>query len=248
VQQEYYCSFDQGHAGAFYAKYIDKLRINGQIGKVPWEPQFLVSTAIDIGMRDSTCIIWFQRIGQVIHIIDCYEKSKEGLEHYVNVIMDKPYRYDKHWAPHDIAVKEFGSGLSRLEKARQLGLKFETRDSGTKSALPMLSIEDGIEAVRSTLPKMWFDEHRCAPLIKALENYRQEFDEKRKVYREKPLHDASSHFADAMRYLVLSLSRTRDGQSSTPEELERRYRQAQGYSSDGLGAGQGFFNDNHRIY
>jgi hypothetical protein len=242
VQQEYYCSFDQGAEGSYYAKYIDRLRLNRQIGNVPWEPSFRVSTAWDIGVRDSTCIIFFQVVGQVIHIIDCYEKNKEGLEHYVNVVMDKPYQYDKHWAPHDIAVKEFGSGLSRLEKARQLGIKFETRDSGTRSALPNLSIEDGIEAVRSSLPKMWIDEERCRGLIKSLENYRQEFDDKRKVYREKPLHDSSSHFADAMRYLVLSLSRTRDGQSS-PKELEQRYREAQGYASDGMSSEQGFFND-----
>ena len=79
----------------------------------------------------------------------------------MNILHNKPYQYDKHWAPHDIAVKEFGSGLTRLEKARQLGIKFETRDSGTRSALPMLSIEDGIEAVRTSLPKMWFDEYNC---------------------------------------------------------------------------------------
>ena len=241
VQQEYYCSFDQGAEGSYYAKYIDKLRLNRQIGKVPWEPQFRVSTAWDIGVRDSTCIIFFQIIGQVVHVIDCYEKNKEGLEHYVNIVMDKPYQYDRHWAPHDIAVKEFGSGLTRLEKGKQLGLKFESRESGTKSALPMLSIEDGIEAVRSALPKMWFDEERCKPLIRALENYRQEFDEKRKVYREKPLHDNNSHFADSFRYLVLSLSRVRDGQS-TPQELDARYRKAQGYASDGMSAGNGFFN------
>lgn len=247
VQQEYYCSFDQGAEGSYYAKYIDRLRLNRQIGTVPWEPSFRVSTAWDIGVRDSTCIIFFQIIGKVVHIIDCYEKNKEGLEHYVNIVMDKPYQYDKHWAPHDIAVKEFGSGLSRLEKARQLGIKFETRDSGTKSALPNLSIEDGIEAVRSALPKMWIDEERCKPLIKSLENYRQEFDDKRKVYREKPLHDNNSHFSDAMRYLVLSLSRIRDSQSS-PDDIEKRYREAQGYASDGMSHEQGFFNDQRGIY
>jgi phage terminase large subunit len=247
VQQEYYCSFDQGAEGSYYAKYIDKLRISRQIGKVPWEPQFRVSTAWDLGVRDSTCIIFFQVIGQVVHVIDCYSKNKEGLEHYINIVNNKPYQYDKHWAPHDIAVKEFGSGLTRLEKAKQLGIKFESRDSGKSSALPQLSIEDGIEAVRSALPKMWFDEERCKPLVKSLENYRQEFDERRKVYRDRPLHDLNSHYADAFRYLVLSLSRIRDG-NSTPEELEKRYRQAQGYGGDGLGIGQGFFNDNHRIY
>ncbi len=244
AMQEYFCSFDQGVEGAYYAKYIDKMRLNGQLGQVPWESSFKVSTAFDIGVRDSTCIIWFQRVGQTIRIIDCYEKSKEGLEHYVKVIDNKPYSYDKHWAPHDIAVKEFGSGLTRLEKARQLGLKFETRDGGTRSALPHISIEDGIEACRSAFSRIWIDEQRCAPLIRALENYRQEFDTKRKVYRDRPLHDNNSHFADAFRYLVLSLSRGRDGQT-TADELEKRYLQ----TVEGTQNMPGFFrDDHHQIY
>lgn len=247
AMQEYFCSFDQGVEGSYYAKYIDNGRIAGRISSVPWEPSFKVDTAWDIGVRDSTCIIFFQRIGSTIRIIDCYEKSKEGLEHYVNVLNLKPYTYGQHWAPHDIAVKEFGSGLSRIEKARQLGIKFEARENGTQSALPNISVMDGIEAVRSKIPLMYFDEIATKPLIRALENYRQEWDSKRRVYKENPLHDSSSHFADAMRYLVLSLSRTRDAQTS-PEDLEKRYRKAQGYGSDGMGAGQGFFNDNHRIY
>jgi len=240
AMQEYFCSFDQGVEGAFYAKYIDKMRVNNQIGQVPWEPSFRVSTVWDIGVRDSTSIIFFQRIGQTIRVIDCYEKSKEGLEHYVKVIDSKPYQYDYHWAPHDIAVREFGSGLTRLEKARSLGIKFETRDAGSSSALPNISIEDGIEAVRSTFAKVWIDEQKCKPLIRALENYRQEWDSKKKVYKTQPLHDINSHFADAFRYLCLSLSRKKDGQSS-PHELDQRYREAQGYASDGMSEGQGFF-------
>ena len=102
--QEYKCSFEIGIEGAYYTKYIDKMRLNGQIGSVPWEPAFKVSTAWDIGVRDSTCIIFFQKVGQTIRIIDCYEKTKEGLEHYANVLNNEPYSYDKHWAPHDIAV------------------------------------------------------------------------------------------------------------------------------------------------
>jgi len=224
VQQEYYISFDLGASGSYYGKYLDEMNLNGQITSVMWQSEFPVSTAWDIGVRDSTCIIWFQRIGRNIHIIDCYENSKEGLEHYIKIIQNKPYIYDKHWAPHDIAVKEFGSGLTRLEKARQLGLRFETREAGTRSGLPHISIEDGIEACRSTFSRLYIDEKRCSELIKALSNYRQEYDEKHKVYKNRPLHDKNSHFADAFRYLVLSLSRTRDSQTNA-EELERRYLQ-----------------------
>ncbi len=216
IQQEYYTSFTMGIEGAYYMKYLDRMRIAGQIGHVPWEPGFKVHTVWDLGVRDSTTIIFFQVIGQTIKIIDCYEKSKEGLEHYIKVIESKPYSYAKHIAPHDIKVREFGSGITRLEKARQLGINFIVAND--------VSIEDGIEAVRSALSKIWIDEHKCSALIKAIENYRQEFDIKRKVYKSQPLHDWSSHFADAMRYLCVSLPKTRDG--LTPEQLDRRYEEA----------------------
>lgn len=216
IQQEYYCSFDLGVEGSYYAKYIDRIRIKGQIGMVPWENGFKVHSVWDLGVRDSTTIIMFQIIGQSIRIIDCYENSKVGLEHYVKVLEQKPYVWGKHIAPHDIRVKEFGSGMTRLEKAKQLGINF--------TIAPDVGIEDGIEAVRAALSKIWIDEKACSPLIKALENYRQEYDHKRKVYASHPLHDWSSHFSDAMRYLCISLPKLSDGAS--PADIDRRYNEA----------------------
>lgn len=215
IQQEYYCSFSLGVEGSYYSKYLDRMRLNHQIADVPWENGFPVHTAWDLGVRDSTTIIFFQVIGQTVRVIDCYDNSKYGLDHYAKIMEQKPYSYGKHIAPHDIKVKEFGTGVTRLEKARQLGIRFVVA--------PHLSIEDGIEAVRSRLSRMWIDQRSCARLIKALESYRQEFDNKKKVYKSKPLHDFSSHFADAMRYLCISLPKTRDGLSA--EELDKRYRE-----------------------
>lgn len=217
IQQEYYTSFEMGVEGAYYAKYIDRMRVAGQIGNVPWENSFPVHTAWDIGVRDSTTILFFQQIGMTIRIIDVYEKAKEGLEHYANVLQSKPYKYGKHIAPHDIAVQEWGSGLRRIDKARHLGIKFILTPSG-------LSIDDGIEAVRSNLPKIWIDSNKCSTFIKSIENYRQEFDIKKRVYKGTPLHDWSSHFADALRYLCISLPKVQDG--LTAELKEKRYREA----------------------
>ncbi len=222
IQQEYYCSFEMGVEGAYYLKYLDRMRSAGQIGQVPWENGFKVHTAWDIGVRDSTTIIFFQVAGQTIRIIDCYEKSKEGFEHYASVLSSKPYQYGVHIAPHDIQVREWGSGITRMEKARELGIKFTVSSD--------LTIADGIEAVRTTLGKCWFDEIKCAPLIRALENYRQEFDIKKKVYKPQPLHDWSSHFADTMRYLAVSINKIRPGTS--PEELDKRWAKAV-YGSQG---------------
>lgn len=216
IQQEYYTSFEMGVEGAYYAKYLDKMRVKGQIGTVPYEIGFKVHTAWDIGVRDSTSIIFFQTIGQTVRIIDFYEKSKEGLEHYVKVLNSKPYTYGKHIGPHDIAVKEFGSGMTRIEKAKHLGITF--------TVAPNISVIDGIESVRSAFSKIWIDETNCKDLIKALENYRQEYDVKRKVYKDNPLHNWASHAADSARYLCVSLPKTRDGLSA--EELDKRYQEA----------------------
>lgn len=213
IQQEYFCSFDLGVEGAYYAKYLDRMRMKSQIGIVPWEAGFKVHTAWDLGVRDSTTIIFFQVIGMTIRVIDCYSNAKQGLEHYIHILKEKPYLYGTHIAPHDIKVKEFGTGITRLEKAKQLGIKF--------SVAADISITDGIEAVRTMLSKVWIDENNCKDLIKALENYRQEFDIKRKVYKGTPLHDWSSHFADAARYMAVSLPKTRDGLSA--DDLDKRY-------------------------
>lgn len=216
IQQEYYTSFTMGVEGSYYAKYLDRMRVKGQIGSVPWESGFRVYTAWDIGVRDSTTIIFFQIIGQTIRIIDCYDNTKQGLEHYVSIVTQKPYTYAKHIAPHDIKVTEWGSGITRIEKARQLGIMF--------TVAPDVLIEDGIEMVRSSFGKMWIDEVGCRPLLKALENYRQEFDIKKKVYKSQPLHDWSSHYADCLRYLCISLPKTRDGAS--PDDINKRYQEA----------------------
>ena len=103
-------------------------------------------------------------------------------------------------------------------------------------------IDDGIEAVRRNLPKMWFDEKSCEPLIKALENYRQEYDSKNKIYKPNPLHDWSSHFADSMRYLCVALPKLTN--NSSAEALEKRYNEAMGYGQS-LPA---FFRDDIQNY
>lgn len=220
------CSWDMGVEGAYYSRYMDRMRVQSRIGDCPWVTEHKVHTAWDLGMRDSTTIIFFQTIGQTLRLIDSYENSGHGLEHYLKILQQKPYVYGKHIAPHDIKVRELGTGMSRLEKARQMGLLF--------TVAPDLSIEDGIESVRAAFSKMWIDEVKCAPLIKALENYRHEYDEKKKAYKANALHNWASHFADCARYMAISLPKTKDGASA--EDIERNYREAMGGSQSQLPA------------
>jgi phage terminase large subunit len=219
AMQEWWCSFDLGVEGSYYTKYIDDLRRRGQVTHIPWEPYHPVHTAWDLGWNDPTVIIFFQIIGPIIRIIDYYQNNKSGLEHYAKIVKEKPYAYGKHIAPHDIAVHELSSGLDRWSMMHDLGITFIRREAGDK----VPGIEDGIEAVRRNLPKMWINEASCGPLIKALENYRQEYDPKRQVYKDKPVHDHHSHAADAMRYLCVGLNKIKSNTSAA--ELEKRFRE-----------------------
>lgn len=215
VQQEYYCSFQLGVEGCYYGKYLERARREERIGEVPWDQSAKVHTAWDLGMSDSTAIIFFQstRGGQV-RIIDCYENSKKGLEYYVEVLNQKPYTYGKHIAPHDIKVQEWGTSMTRLEKAQSLGVNFTV----TKK----LGLADGIEAARSIFSRVCIDEKKCIHLLHALENYRQVYDFKNKVYTPKPHHDWSSDFADAFRYMAISLRLT-EMDEDQKERIQARY-------------------------
>lgn len=206
-QQEYYNSFSAALQGSYYGKIIERMEEEGKITVVPYESNLPVMTWWDLGVNDSMSIGFFQKHGLQWRMIDYFEGSGEGLAYYVNILHNKGYTYSKHYAPHDIVVKEMGSGMSRLETADSLGLRFERvtdADGKVKSAVPMLSIEDGIQAVRSRLQTVWIDSEKCSKAIKALKNYHKDFDETNKVYRNNPKHDWSSHCADMIRYWAVT--------------------------------------------
>jgi hypothetical protein len=124
AMQEYYCSFEMGQEGSYYAKYLDKMKLKGQIGSVPWEPYHKVHTAWDLGIKDPTCIIFFQVIGELIRIIDYYQESDRGMDHFAKVLVNKGYVYGYHFPPHDIMARESSRGLTKREMYKELGVKF----------------------------------------------------------------------------------------------------------------------------
>ena len=182
--------------GAYYAKFI----ANDQIMDFAVEPNILVDTYWDLGMSDSTCIFLVQQIGMEIRVVDCYENQGEGLQFYINWLHEWKAKHQAvfgdHYAPHDIQVRELGTGKSRLETARKLGIHFRV--------VRRLTIEDGIHAARAILPKCYFHKTNCKDGLQALRRYRKEFDEKKGVYKTHPLHDWSSHYADAFRYFAIA--------------------------------------------
>jgi phage terminase large subunit len=194
--QEFECSFEAAIVGAYYAQEMKQVTDTGRICAVPYDPAAAVITSWDLGIGDSTAIFFAQYIGQEIHIIDYYEASGVGLDHYAKVLFEKGYHYEQHILPHDVRVKELGTGKSRLETLEALGIR-------NIEIAPKLAIEDGIQQARTMLAKCWFDEENCKRGIEALRQYRRDFDEKNKAWRSRPLHDWTSHGADAFRYMAV---------------------------------------------
>lgn len=193
--------------GAYYAKQFQKLYQNGHIvDSLPANDHIPVMTFWDLGVSDSTVIWFIRQVGSEYHVIDYYENSGEGLEHYAKVLVDKGYEYDGHYAPHDIDNRQLSvAGAKSLKQVAAEGfmingevykLKFITVDKTT--------IASGIEQVRTILPNCYFDASKCEAGIAALESYRKEWNEKLGTWNEKPLHDWASHAADGFRYFAVS--------------------------------------------
>ncbi len=210
-EQEFECSFTASIIGAYYGKLLEKAEAEDRITRVPYDPAFPVHTAWDLGINDSTAI-WFAQIYRsgTIHIIDYYENSGVGLDHYAEVLRSKEYHWGDHLAPHDIEVRELGSGKSRIETALNLGIRFRV--------VPKMKIIDGINAARLAIPKTYFDRDKCQMGLEMLRQYRQEWDDKRKVFRDHPKHDFTSHSADAFRYLAIGLE-NRQAMVKAPQQM-----------------------------
>ncbi|MHC4398016.1 MAG: hypothetical protein ACYS1A_20425 [Planctomycetota bacterium] len=155
-----------------------------------------VHTAWDLGVRDSTGIWFWQTDGFYINVIDYYENSGEGLAHYAKVLNDKGYLYGDHFAPHDAGQRGKFSGQTLEDRARdELDLDFIVLEKEP-------NIDAGIETVRALFSKVRFDKNRCELGLNALMNYQKEWNEKRQVFNQRPLHNWASDGADAFRYLA----------------------------------------------
>lgn len=238
-EQELMCSFDAAILGAYYGSEMADAVREGRICKVAHDPSLPVFTAWDIGRTDDTSIWFFQVAWGEIRVIDFHHESGKDPKHYAEVchgreiIVDehgengKPvkwhfgaplpehahraaYHYGLHWLPHDAKPKTFASPRSGLEQLRDFGIKAKIT--------PKLSVQDGIQSARQTLPQCWFDEERCEFGIESLKNYRREWDDEAKIFTDSPVHDWTSHASDAFRYLSLVW---RNPESEKPVEKPR---------------------------
>ena len=196
-RQEFECSFDAAVEGSYFGQILNELEAKKHMQEIPREELSRTFTAWDLGMGDSTSIWVAQLVGTEVRLLDYYENHGVGLDHYVKWIRDNDYEKAEHILPHDVRVRELGTGKSRMEMLEEAGLEIKIA--------PRMSLDDGIQAVRRLLPRCWFNVPKVQNGLNCLRNYRRDYDEKRKIFYERPLHDWSSHGSDSFRYLALGL-------------------------------------------
>ena len=195
-QQEFECSFNAAVEGSYYGQLINDLEVKNQITTIPREALSKTYCAWDLGIADSTAIWVAQVVGKEIRLVDFYENHSQGLDTYVTWLRDNGWSDATQLLPHDVVVRELGTGKSRQEMLEEAGLKI--------TVVKKLPIADGIQAVRRLLPRCWFDKN-VKQGLDALRNYRRNYDEKRNVFFDTPLHDWCSHSSDSFRYLAVGL-------------------------------------------
>jgi len=198
-QQEFECSFNAAVEGSYYGQMINDLEAKNQITTIPRETLSKTYCAWDLGMSDSTAIWVAQVVGKEIRLVDFYENHGQGLDTYVSWLRDNEWSDAVQLLPHDVVVRELGTGKSRQEMLEEAGLEI--------TVVKKLPVADGIQAVRRILPRCWFDKN-VKQGLDALRNYRRNYDEKRNVFFDSPLHDWCSHASDAFRYLAVGLDET----------------------------------------
>lgn len=195
--QEFECDPDAAIRGAYYGIELANAAAEGRIGDVPVDDAVPVHTAWDLGVGDATAVWFFQVVGNAVHVVDHYEAHGHGLAHYAAMLTARGYTYGTHYLPHDARARDLGTGRTRIET-------FRTLTGQMPVVLPPGRVMDGINAARLTLPLCRFDATRCADGLEALRQYRADWDDKARVFRDTPKHDWSSHSADGFRYLAMA--------------------------------------------
>ena len=200
-EQEFLCSFEAAILGSYYGQEMRRITDMERITSIDYDPMFPCHTAWDLGFNDSTAIIWFQVVYGEIRILDHHSSNGQPISFYTGLIAQKEdefgYKYGYHYLPHDARAKTLASGGKSI--IEQISAKIDIKHL---KIVPNLSIQDGIQATRLALTRTWFD-NKCEELIECLRQYQREWDDDKKVFRDRPKHDWTSHSSDAMRYLSI---------------------------------------------
>jgi phage terminase large subunit len=222
-QQEFECNWAAALTGAYWGKQMSQMEQEKRICNVPHDSALMVDTFFDLGVNDSTTIIFTQQFRNEIRVIDYIEMSGEGLPYYIKKMREghrSSYIYREHNWPHDGAARDFSSnGATREQLARDLGLK-------PLRVHKKFDIMDSIDACRRLLPRMLIDQTKGARFIDCLKAYEKKWDDKNKIYQDRPLHNWASHGADAFRLMAMALRPGDDrhgAQSRLPSKCNSKY-------------------------
>lgn len=198
IRQEFYCSWDVGQAGAYFTDEMDKAEAEGRIGLLPPVPRIPCHTFWDIGL-DGTAFWVMQPVGDHLHLIHCHERSNLTLDYFVGYMEELRQRlgirWGYHWAPHDIEQGNIVA-LNRKKIASDMGIEFMT--------VPRVQAkDDSIQALKWILHRCRFDKRECSLGIQALKEYRRQYDDVNRIFKDKPLHDWSSHQSDALQQMAM---------------------------------------------
>jgi hypothetical protein len=201
-EAEFECNFESAILGAYFGVQMRQIMDEGRITNVEYDPLFPCHSSWDLGYSDDTAIFWFQAVHGEIRVLDYHSSNGENIDYYTNLIKSKEkeygYKYGTHWLPHDARAKTLSSGGKSIIEQISTKIPIETL-----KIVPNLSLQDGIQASRMALQRAWFDT-KCQEGIECLRQYQREYDEDKKVFRDKPRHDWTSHGADAWRYLSIA--------------------------------------------
>jgi hypothetical protein len=202
IEQEYYLSWKAPMPGAYWADELLKAERDGRITTVAYDPSRRVHTAWDLGTSKAhdTNSVWFcQMHGNRVLVMDYHQASNKGADYYAQMLDQKGYLYGKHFAmEQDLGEADWGTGKTRAEQLTEFGYCF--------TAVPKWPLVDGINAARTLLSRCVFDAEHTRQGLNGLRSYRREWDEEKKVFHDRPLHDWASHPASAFRYLAVGLA------------------------------------------
>ncbi len=194
--QEWYLSPSAAIKGAYYGKLLEEAIKAKRITTVAYDPALPVFDVWDLGKGPRMSVGMFQRFGRSVQMIDYHQGiESDGIPQVIAILKQKPYVWGKHFAPHDVRATDIGTGKTRLETAAALGWPFEI--------VPEMRVDDGINAGRLLFPRLWVDETKCQQFLDAIGQYRQEWDERKGMFRDVALHDWTSHPADMYRYAAV---------------------------------------------
>ena len=211
-RQEFMCDFTAAITGAYYAKLLETPR-----GGPAYSPELPVYVSSDLGFTDSSAYWFWQEYPDGPNVIDYEEADNQALAYYFDLLRYKKFQYDTIWLPHDAIAKSLQTGRSTIEQF--LAEEFPVRIA------PRLALQHGIDAVRKIIPQTSFDltNPRVVSALDTLRSYHRQYDEVKKIYRDSPSHDWTSHCADAFRGLALVCRRGTIASPEAPKQTANQY-------------------------